>query len=88
MIIKLSEGLFWFLYANLTNGLLTRINISVQFNTGNTLLAMKQDNDALSAFEDCLKIRQSKSPTHSYTAFVCHKLGSLLRSRADLTQAA
>ncbi|KAL7892939.1 hypothetical protein HDV64DRAFT_272909 [Trichoderma sp. TUCIM 5745] len=60
----------------------------VQFNTGNTLLAMKQDIDALSAFEYCLRIRQSKSPTHSYTAFVCHKLGSLLRSRADLTRAA
>ncbi|UKZ65996.1 uncharacterized protein TrAtP1_007180 [Trichoderma atroviride] len=59
----------------------------VQFNTGNTLLAMKQDA-AFSAFEDCLRIRQLKSPTHSYTAFVCHKLGSLLRSRADLTQAA
>lgn len=47
---------------------------------------MKQDNDALSSFEDCLRVRQSKSPTHAHTAFVCHKLGSLPRSRADLTQ--
>lgn len=77
----------WCTIAN-RGGLLIQDNISVQFNTGNTLLAMKQDIDALSAFEYCLRIRQSKSPTHSYTAFVCHKLGSLLRSRADLTRAA
>lgn len=31
--------------------LLIQDNISVQFQAGNTLLAMKQDNDALSAFE-------------------------------------
>jgi tetratricopeptide (TPR) repeat protein len=61
---------------------------SVIFNTGNACLALKQHDEALRAFEDCLRIRQKLMATHSYTGHTCHKIGVFVRGRGDLQSAA
>ncbi|KAJ8130566.1 hypothetical protein O1611_g3068 [Lasiodiplodia mahajangana] len=60
----------------------------VYFNLGCTLISLKKDDEALKALETCLAIRRQKSPTHAYTGFTCHKIGTLLRARGDLIIAA
>ncbi|KAJ8121792.1 hypothetical protein ONZ43_g1845 [Nemania bipapillata] len=55
---------------------------------GCTLVSLKKDDEALKALETCLAIRRQKSPSHAYTAFTCHKIGTLLRARGDISNAA
>lgn len=48
---------------------------------------MKLEDKAFEAFDDCLRIRQQRAPSHRYTGYVCHKIGILMRERGDLNSA-